>query len=422
MQDVESAAMNRTAEVVVIGAGAFGASVAYHLAAMGQRNVVLLDRFEFASQTSPRAAGLTQQIRQVPEMTRLAMRAVAKIVRFSEETGEPLVYFQSGSVKIARTEEDLPQIGEEIADGRALGLDIAPLDEEGLRELTPFARSEGIRGMWFTASDLYLEPVQIPRGYATAAGKRGATLLPHTPVTAILRDGDRVTGVETSAGPISTPVVVDCAGGWARTVAKTAGISLPIQPIRHQLMITEPLANVSTTQPICRVIDANVYIRPEANGLMLGGYETDPLLLDPAEQGKGFQIAEMPVDSAPLRRLADMVKAQFPIFQTAPVKLVRGGLPTMTADGNHIVGSVPGLDGFFTASGCCVGGLSIAPAAGEALAELILTGRSTLPLDVLDIRRFGPELDSDEAIRAAGLHAYTHHYATPKRAGVHLAH
>jgi glycine/D-amino acid oxidase-like deaminating enzyme len=414
--------MSRSAEVVVIGAGALGASVAFHLAAMGQRDVVLLDKFALASQTSPRAAGLTQQIRQIPEMTRLAMRAVDKIVNFTEETGEPLVFFQSGSVKIARTEQDLPQIAEEIADGRALGLEIAPLDEAGLRELTPFARPDGILGMWFTPSDLFLEPVQIPLGYADAAAKRGVTLLPETPVTAILRAGDWVRGVETSAGTISAPVVVDCAGGWARAVAATAGIAIPIQAIRHQLMVTEPLAGVSTRQPICRIIDANVYVRPEAGGLMLGGYEPDPLVADPDDFGPAFQIAALPLDVAPLKRLADRVKTQFPVFQSAPVKLVRGGLPTMTADGNHIVGSVPGLDGFFTASGCCVGGLSIAPAVGEWLAELILTGAPSLPLDCLDIRRFGPELRDKEAVRAAGLHAYTHHYATPKRAGIHLGH
>ncbi len=406
------------AEIVVIGSGAFGSSLAYHLAAMGQRDVVLLDKFEIASQTSPRAAGLTQQIRQVPEMTRLAMRAVEKITRFTDETGEPMIYFQSGSVKIARTERDLPQIGEEIADGRALGLDINPLDADGLKELTPFASAEGVLGMWFTSSDLYLEPVQLPRGYANAAARLGANVLSNTAVTSVIRAGDRVAGVETTAGRISAPIVVDSAGAWARQIAKSAAINVPIQPVRHQLMITEPIAGIETRQPICRVIDANVYIRPEKGGLMLGGYEPDPTPFDAAALPATFQIADMPLDLGSLRGLADMVKTQFPIFQGANVREFRGGMPTMTADGNHIVGSVPGLDGFFTATGCCVGGLSIAPAAGEALAELVLTGNSTLPIDVLDIRRFGPEFASDDAILAAGLHAYTHHYATPKRAGI----
>lgn len=406
------------AEIVVIGSGAFGSSVAYHLAAMGQRDVVLLDKFEIASQTSPRAAGLTQQIRQIPEMTRLAMMAVQKITQFQEETGEPMVYFQSGSVKIARTERDLRQIDEEITEGRGVGLDINPLDADGLRELTPFASPEGVLGMWFTPSDLYLEPVQIPRGYANAAASRGVRVIPSTGVTGILRNGDQVAGVETTAGPISTRIVIDAAGAWARAVAKEAGINVPVQPIRHQLMITEPIYGVQTCQPICRVIDANVYIRPEKGGLMLGGYEPDPMPIDAATLPDSFQISDLPLDLGTLSGLADRVKVQFPVFQGAKIREFRGGLPTMTADGNHIVGSVPGLEGFYTATGCCVGGLSISPAIGQCLAELILTGTPSLPLDVLDIRRFGAELESDEAILAAGMHAYSHSYATPKRAGV----
>ena len=406
------------AEIVVIGSGAFGSSVAYHLAAMGQRDVVLLDKFEIASQTSPRAAGLTQQIRQIPEMTRLAMMAVQKITQFQEETGEPMVYFQSGSVKIARTERDLRQIDEEITEGRGVGLDINPLDADGLRELTPFASPEGVLGMWFTPSDLYLEPVQIPRGYANAAASRGVRVIPSTGVTGILRNGDQVAGVETTAGPISTRIVIDAAGAWARAVAKEAGINVPVQPIRHQLMITDPIYGVQTCQPICRVIDANVYIRPEKGGLMLGGYEPDPMPIDAATLPDSFQISDMPLDLGTLSGFADRVKVQFPVFQGAKIREFRGGLPTMTADGNHIVGSVPGLEGFYTATGCCVGGLSISPAIGQCLAELILTGTPSLPLDVLDIRRFGAELESDAAILAAGLHAYSHSYATPKRAGV----
>src|SRR3712207_6784017 len=120
-------AVIRTSSVVVIGSGAFGASVAYHLAAMGQGHVALLDRYEIASQTSPRAAGLTQQIRPSEQMTRLAMLAVQKITRFAEETGEPLVYHQWGSVKMARTERDERQIRAEIEVGQSRGLDIGPL-------------------------------------------------------------------------------------------------------------------------------------------------------------------------------------------------------------------------------------------------------------------------------------------------------
>lgn len=164
--------------------------------------------------------------------------------------------------------------------------------------------------MWFTPSDLHLEPVQIPLGYANAASRLGVTLMPNTAVTAIARDGDRVAGVDTTAGRISAPVVVDHAGAWARAVAATAGINVPIQPVRHRLMITEPVPGVETRQPICRVIDANVYARPEQGGLMLGGYETNPLPFDGAALAAEFEIANMPLDLAPLRDLAEKVNSR----------------------------------------------------------------------------------------------------------------
>src|SRR5262249_40158749 len=177
---------------------------------------------------------------------------------------------------VARPERDEKQTRAELAAGEARGLEMRPIDADDLAALTPFAKPVDVRAMWFTPSDLYLEPVQIPRGYARAAERLGVTVLPNTPVTGILRDGDAVAGVTTPQGRVSAPVVVDAAGAWARAIAEEAGIRIPIVPMRHQLMITEPIAGVAPEQPICRVIDANVYVRPEKGGLMLGGYETNP--------------------------------------------------------------------------------------------------------------------------------------------------
>jgi glycine/D-amino acid oxidase-like deaminating enzyme len=409
MDKEQTAAMVTTADAVIIGAGSFGSSLAWHLASMGMREVVLLDRFQVGSQTSPRAAGLTQQIRPEPEMTRLAMRSVAKLVRFQDETGVEMEVHQSGSVKMARDAAGVAQVAAEIAAGQALGLDIRPLDAAELRERAPWARADGVDTMWITASDCYLEPQQVPLGYAEAARRAGATVLEETPVTHIDRKNGRVTGVATSAGWIAAPIVVDTAGAWTRQVAEEAGIRIPVVPMRHQLFITAPNPLVREGQPICRVIDANVYVRPCWGGLMLGGYEADPLPVDVRTAAPGFQIGDLPLDLGVLRALAGLVRAQFPGLETAAVREHRGGLPTMTADGRHIVGAVPGAEGFYTATGCCVGGLSIAPAIGEMLAQVILTGTSDIPLDLMTIDRFAPDLAEDELV-AACVRSYAHHY------------
>jgi glycine/D-amino acid oxidase-like deaminating enzyme len=403
-------------DAVVIGAGAFGASIAFHLARRGRR-VALLERHAIASQTSPRAAGLTQQIRTEAVMTRLAMRSVAKIEQFAEDTDEALAFNQGGSLKLARTPEFAEQIHDEVQRGQGAGLDIDTLSPREAQRLAPFLHADAALALWYTASDLYLEPGDLPRAYARAAQGLGATVLPHTPATAIgTRDGT-VERVVTDNGDIATPVVVDAAGAWARLVADMTGIRVPIVPTRHQLYITRPIEGVTPTQPIVRVLDVNVYVRPERGGLMLGGYEPDPVQVDVRSLPAEFQIADLALDFEPLRRLTDEVRAEFPLLQGAAIDEFRGGLPTMTVDGRHIVDQVPGVRGFFVASGCCVGGLSISPAVGEVLADWIVDGHPQLDLASLSLTRFGPEVDSEERLRETCLWRYAHHYSDEQPRG-----
>ena len=405
--------MIQDAEAVVVGAGALGASVAFHLAQAGKRRIALVDKHALASQTSPRAAGLTAQVRTTDLMTQLAMLAVRKIERFEADTGEPLVYYQSGSMKIARTPEHRERLEREVARGRRLGLEIDFVSPAEARRLMPFLEPAGVQGITYTPSDLYLEPVQIPLGYARAAARLGATVMANTAVTGIVTRNGAVEGVITERGQIRTPVVVDAAGAWTRLVAQMADGRVPVVPTRHQLLITEPIDGVAATQPIVRVIDSNVYIRPEKGGLMLGGYEPDPVQVDAAALPAGFQVNELALDVAVLRRLAGTVTAQFPILREFEVREHRGGLPTMTADGRHIVGPVPGIRGLFVASGCCVGGLSISPAIGEVLAGWILTGAPAMDLALLAPERFGTEYQVEDRLRAECRWRYAHQYSAP---------
>jgi glycine/D-amino acid oxidase-like deaminating enzyme len=406
---------------VVVGAGALGASTAYHLATQGRR-VVLVDKFGAASQTSPRAAGLTQQMRGSELMSRLATRACALIASFQVDTGEPMQFFRSGSLKLARLPEHADQLRDELARAERWDLPLRAVDPAEVQDLSPFVRPEGVLFATYNPDDLYLEPVQIPRGYARAAVGRGATLLEHTPVESLLMEGGRVVGVETARGRIGAPVVVDAAGAWTRPVAATAGAAPAVVPTRHQLMITQPLDGVRPEQPIVRVIDANVYVRPEKGGLMLGGYEDDPRQYDGAALPPDFQIADLELDLGVLRRLADRVQAQLPVFQEVfqrnLIREHRGGLPTVTPDGALLLGPLTGVPGLYVASGCNVGGLSTSPALGEALAELIATGHSTNDLSPLSPDRFGPEYADTVRLRAECHDTYAYQYwaKRPRRA------
>jgi glycine/D-amino acid oxidase-like deaminating enzyme len=231
-----------------------------------------------------------------------------------------------------------------------------------------------------------------------------------------------VEGVTTPRGTIATRVVVDAGGGWARAIATELGGRIPVVPTRHQLLITEPIAGVTPEFPIARVIDANVYVRHERGGLMLGGYEPDPLQLDPATLPSTFDMAQLPLDIDVLWRLARSVSEQFPIFQDPSIRVAehRGGLPTLTTDDRYLMGPLPGVAGAWVMSGCCVGGLSVSPSLGEAMAQWILDGAPALDLSDVSTARFaGGDLDEAE-LRDRCRHAYATHYRAsggPARSG-----
>ncbi len=403
--------MITAADVVVVGSGAFGASAAYHLARRGAR-VVVLERAALASQTSPRAAGLSSQVRATPALTKLAQRAVAKLATFTADTGQPLRFTQSGALKIARTERDAEQLDREVARGAAAGVPIELVSVAEARRRLPILGERGIVAVTWSPTDCNVEPSELPIGYCRAAEKLGAVLLPHTPATGFAIGPGGVEGVRTPGGTIATRAVVDAAGAWARVLATALGGALPVVPTRHQLLITEPIAGVGPEFPIARVIDANVYVRHERGGLMLGGYEAEPLQPDLAALGPSFEMADLPLDIEVLWRLARSVREQFPIFQDPAIRVAehRGGLPTLTTDDRYLAGPLPGVAGAWVMSGCCVGGLSVAPALGEAIAEWILDGRPALDLGEISPGRFAGR-DLDEAgLRERCRQAYASHY------------
>ncbi len=399
-------------DAVVIGAGGLGASTAFHLAKAGL-SVALVDKAELASQTSPRAAGLTGVLRADDDMTRIATLAVDMIESFEADTGEKLVFFQPGSLKIARREQDEAQLHEAVARAGRLGIAARIVTPGEAQGMMPYLHTAGVRAAMHVPKDVYLEPVQIPACYAAAASKRGAALLPNTRMEEIVTQAGAVAGVRTDRGEIRSQVVVDAAGGWLRLVATMGGADVKLVPTRHQLMITVPLPKVQPMQPITRIIDSNVYVRPDKGGLMLGGYEPDPMQFDMASLPPGFRIEDMPLDLGVLRRLADSVAEQFPIFRDVELQEYRGGLPTMTADGEHVLGAAPGLAGLFVIGGCCVGGLSTAPALGRLLAELIVTGKPCLNIATMAPDRQATTSISEETLHHKAQLHYSHHYWWP---------
>jgi 4-methylaminobutanoate oxidase (formaldehyde-forming) len=346
----------------------------------------------------------------MPTMAWLRHEACEALERFESEMGRSVDFHRSGSLRAAYTDPAVERvrIAQETAQG--LGIEARLIDAAEAERLAPHFKPGAARRILHVPSDGWVDPARVAIGFATRAGELGARLLPFTPVQGLLSEGGRATGVVTPRGPIHAPVVVDAAGGWTARVAAGAGITLPLIPVRHQLFITEAIPGVAPLQPIVRLVEASVYVRYEQGGLMFGGYEDAPRVLGREGLAPGFQIAALELDLGVLRGLVDEVAAHFPALRDAKIAVHRGGAPTMTPDGRPILGRVPGLDGLFVASGCCVGGLSLSPAAGRALADLIVDGKSDPDLGPISVERFGAAPRDPAALEAACVAQYARRY------------
>jgi glycine/D-amino acid oxidase-like deaminating enzyme len=407
------------ADIVVIGAGALGLSTALQCALLG-RSVVVVERDTAGSQASGRAAGLFKSVQADEQRTALARRSIELAVTFGDWAGTELEVARSGSFLVARTDKHRDYLLAEATQSRGWGADVQQASPSDLADRVSFYRGNdsGEELALWCPEDVYIEePISLVRAYAAACRRHGVEILESEAVVGIPFSGGRAAGVETEARSIDAAVaVVDAAGAWVRQVAGLAGAGggVAIAPVRHQLLITEPSAGVDPAQPIIRVVDAAVYLRPARGGLMFGGFEAAPLPVDPIQQQPSFRTDDMPLDLGVLRDMARQVADEAPLAGSAPVAEHRGGLFTMSPDGRFVVGPVPDAPGLWVASGCNGSGFSSSPALGEALARWI-TGGDTAGLATLSPDRF-PAM-TEELLIKNGTWQYAHYYDPAEQPG-----
>ena len=388
------------ADVVIIGAGALGLSTALHCAIAG-RSVTVLERDTAGSRASGRAAGLFKSVQADALRTRLATRSIDRAIRFADWTGVPLAVTRTGSYLIARTGAHRDYLRTEAGQSAGWGVDLRPADGHEIADAVSYYDDTGSTefALW-CPQDVYIEePMDLINGYRAAARLHGAELFEHEAVTAITLSRGRVAGVQTAQRSITARAVVDAAGAWTRQVAALAGAAVAVAPVRHQLLITEP-GGTSQADPIVRVVDAAVYLRPARGGLMAGGFERGPVAFD-----VDAPPDHVPLDSAVLDGLTDQVRDEVPAAR-GQVAEHRGGMFTMSPDGTFVLGPVPDVPGLWVAAGCNGSGFSSSLALGEELAGQI-TG-SADPLVALAPARFGPL--TDNYLIENGVWQYEHYY------------
>ena len=402
------------ADVAVVGAGALGLSTALHCGLRG-RSVVVLDRRSPGSQASGRAAGLFKSVQGDEVRTFLARRSIDLVRTFAGWAGVPLDVAASGSLLVARSAGHKKLLAAELAQSLRWGVDLAAISPaEAGHRTGGYYLPAGDEDVVWCPEDVYIEePGALIDAYLAAARRAGVQVLADEPVTAVTTRAGAVTGLRTATRHIETGVVVDAAGAWVRQVGELAGAWVAAAPVRHQLLVTEPLPGVPAEAPISRILDSAVYLRPARGGLMLGGFEAAPLAVDPRAEPPEFDTDDVPLDRGVLDAMAAAVAGLVPAAQAAAagrtVAEHRGGLFTMSPDGRFLAGPVPEVPGLWVASGCNGSGFSSSPAIGEALAQWITGGRPEVDLSALSPARFSGAL-TDQALVERGSWQYSHYY------------
>ncbi|MCB2100203.1 MAG: FAD-dependent oxidoreductase [Rhodobacterales bacterium] len=398
------------ARAVIVGGGIIGCSVAYHLARLGWTDTVLLERAKLTSGSTFHAAGLVGQLRSNANVTRMLTDSVALYESLEAITGLATGWKRSGCLRLACTAERMTEYQRQVTTARSFGLDMDVLTPAEAKALWPVMDADDLVGAVFTPSDGQANPSDITQALARGARMAGATIIEDCAVTGVTLAGGRVTGVETDQGTIACEVVVNCAGQWAREFGALAGVNVPLVSVQHQYLITEPIAGLPRDLPTLRDPDRLTYFKEEVGGLVMGGYEPNPIPWAVDGIPPGFHFTLLDSDWDHFEPMMAQALARVPALETAGIKDLVNGPESFTPDGNFILGAAPGLAGYYVGAGFNAFGIASAGGAGKALAEWIDGGEAPMDLWPVDIRRFGPHHADVAWVRTRTLELYGKHY------------
>jgi sarcosine oxidase subunit beta len=363
--------MSETADVVIIGSGIVGSSVAYHLAHQGCTNVLVIEReaHQGKGSTGKSMGGVRAQFSTATNIE-MSRYSIGFFSRFEEVVGHPADYRPHGYLFCATTQRHLEYLKANRARQLEMGVENVQLvSRDDIREFVPQLKVDDIIGGTFCPTDGFVDPHSVMMGFMLNARERGVRLWLDTPVTEIVVGEDRVKGVLTSRGFVSTRVVVNAAGPWAAQVAKTAGIELPVEPLRRQLVPTEAFAQLPKRFPMVIDMSSGFHFRREGAGILLAWN-------DPAET-PGFKTD---FDTTFIEKILTRAADRVPCLAEASVNPRRAwaGLYEMTPDHHAIIGPATGVNGLYFVNGFSGHGVMHSPASGRITADLILHGSSEI--------------------------------------------
>ncbi len=377
------------AQIVIIGGGVIGASVAYHLAALGRTDVLLLEQGQLSCGTTWHAAGLVGQLRASEAGTRLVQYSTQLYEQLEAETGQATGFRRCGGLTVARTEDRMTTLRRTDATAQAYGIDCELLSPAQAADRYPLLRADDLAGAIWLPADGRADPVDLTAALARGARQRGVLIAERVRVTAITSARGRVTGVRTDQGDVEAEIVVNCAGQWAKAVGTLAGVTVPLHSAEHFYVVTEQIDGVHPGLPVLRDPDGYTYFKEETGGLVVGGFEPKAKpWVSPDELPYPFEFQLLAEDWDHFSVLMDSALHRLPVLADTGIRKFYNGPESFTPDNQFILGEAPELAGFFVGAGFNSVGIASAGGAGLALAQWIIDGQPDADLTAVDIRRF----------------------------------
>lgn len=411
------------ARVVIIGGGVVGCSVAWHLAKLGWREVVLLERKRLTSGTTWHAAGLIGQLRATDNMTRLARYSAELYASLEAETGIATGFRQTGSISVALSDERHEELLRQASMARAFGVPVEPLSPQEVAARYPHVNLDGVVGGVWLPTDGQGDPGNIALAMAKGARQRGALIFENTAVAGIHRQGARVTGVDWHSGEerghIACEAVVNCAGMWGREIGLMAGVQVPLQACEHFYIVTEPIKGLGQL-PVLRVPEECAYYKEDAGKMMLGAFEPRAKPWGMAGIPEDFEFDELPPDFDHFEPILEAATNRVPMLAEAGIHTFFNGPESFTPDNAYHLGLAPGTENVWVAAGFNSIGIQSAGGAGMALAQWMEDGARPFDLGDVDIARMQPFQNNrrylrERATEALGL-LYADHFPYRQKA------
>lgn len=400
---------DRYARIVIIGGGAIGCSLAYHLGRRGVRDVLVLEKSRITDGCTWHAAGLVGQLRGRRNLTRLMQNSVAVFDRLEEESGHAIDWRKVGSLRLASSPERWSEIRRSMTLAKSFGFECHALSAAEAQKLFPYIDPEGVVGAAFIPSDGYVDPYALTNAYASAARKSGVTIQEGVCVTEILKDGRRVVGVAADNGNIGCDVLVNCAGLWAKRIGEMAGVALAAGVVEHQYFLTEKKLDLPKTLPTLRDPDKNFYLKPDVGAFAIGGWEDGTKGCWRSRPPFEFGRELFPENLERLEMFALPCAERLPVLNSVGIQTVINGPIPVSADGEPIMGLAPELDNFYVACGFTAG-IAASGGAGEAMADWILDGDPGMDLWAFDVRRFGRPHTTGRYLEDRAIESYGSYY------------